>query len=271
MKELSLSFRASDFESFGDFTDHIKQMVLTASNSLDVTYSDVRPVWSDYIFDIPDPVINDKRIRKNYNSRTETFHMKIMPPHIHNCHHAWQVWTAGNWRTSGLLTIDEKHNLTNIIGTTLNFTHGPYSRSRKEPDFCMIPSRHHLPSIAVESGWSENYNQLRADMDLWLVGGITIVQLVFILNWTKRLQHVSGTVEVWSLHPNGIPVCRQTETIFPRPRNNQTQVINITHRQLFSGHCFPNCRPDGVLPYRVDDLRTAAENALSYMDLKPAQ
>lgn len=42
------------------------------------------------------------------------------------------------------------------IYTVLHFTTGPYSGSRKEPDFFFQVNDHILPTLVVECGWSES-------------------------------------------------------------------------------------------------------------------
>lgn len=72
----------------------------------------------------------------------------------------------------------------------------------------VFPDSQGMPSIIMESGWSESMTQLHNDMNLWLVGGNGQVRLVFILKWRLHndKQHVSGSVEVYGLDANGMPV-----------------------------------------------------------------
>lgn len=93
----------------------------------------------------------------------------------------------------------------------------PYEASRKEPDQCILPAGNILPSVVVESGWSESRSQMRRDLDLWLHGGEHVVNLVIILKWTKSVsRHVRGDVEVFDLDPETNKVRRlQTEVSHP--------------------------------------------------------
>ncbi|KAH7905895.1 hypothetical protein BJ138DRAFT_1017074 [Hygrophoropsis aurantiaca] len=47
----------------------------------------------------------------------------------------------------------------------------PYEYSIKQPDIAICPGSHHWPSLVVESGLNEDYEDLVADARLWLLGG----------------------------------------------------------------------------------------------------
>lgn len=105
----------------------------------------------------------------------------------------------------GLLTFTEVENLERYVGTSkcfiiLNIYMGGidlffkafsqfgdgYNTSRKEPDMCIRPVDMALPSIVLESGWSETRQQLYRDRDPWLHGGSGLVQLVIVIKWTNN-------------------------------------------------------------------------------------
>ncbi|KAE8356933.1 hypothetical protein BDV28DRAFT_144603 [Aspergillus coremiiformis] len=114
---------------------------------------------------------------------------------------------------------------------------------------------------------------METDMNLLLIGGNGDIETVFILNWRKHNdnRHVSGSIEVYTLDANGMPVRRgPPQTIFPRPPNSQNQVITITRRQLFLGRPFANRDPNDLFEYRLDEPRVAASDALALMGLAPA-
>jgi hypothetical protein len=61
-----------------------------------------------------------------------------------------------------------------------------------------------LPTLVIESGWSESRRQLHEDRDLWLAGGAGSVQVVLIIKWTKNARkEVKGDIEVFDLDPYG--------------------------------------------------------------------
>ena len=103
-----------------------------------------------------------------------------------------------------------------MITIAIDFFFHPYAGARKEPDFFIRPDKIRLPSFAIESGWSEPRTELLNDVNLWLVGSAGMVKAVLILQWAKvgRTNHVRGDVELYSLGPNGMPICRQKEVLF---------------------------------------------------------
>lgn len=101
------------------------------------------------------------------------------------------------------------------IALAIDFFRPPYAGSRKEPDLFVRPNTIRLPSFAVESGWSESRAELLSDMKLWLVGSAEMVKAVIILQWekVKGTNIVRGDVELYSLDPNGMPICQQREVL----------------------------------------------------------
>jgi hypothetical protein len=91
----------------------------------------------------------------------------------------------------------------------------PYQASEKEPDFCVIPigpPRPTLPTLVIETGWSESRPQLYQDRDLWLRGGQGFVQVVLIIKWTRNtVKQVKGDIEVFDLDAAGNPRLLQRE------------------------------------------------------------
>jgi hypothetical protein len=63
-----------------------------------------------------------------------------------------------------------------------------------------------LPTVVIESGFSESMAQLHRDRDLWLKGGQGCVQIVIIIKWTRHAsKKAKGDVEVFNLDTNGDP------------------------------------------------------------------
>lgn len=81
----------------------------------------------------------------------------------------------------------------------MKFLLPPYAGARKEPDLLIRPDNQPLPSIVIESGWSESYTRLMDDVSLWLVGGNGAVNAVLLLNWqtVESTNTVRGVVEVY--------------------------------------------------------------------------
>src|SRR5438034_6854782 len=90
----------------------------------------------------------------------------------------------------------------------------PYTASSKQPGGCILPAGLDLPTIAVESGWSETASGLSQDRRLWLQGGAGEVHLVLIVKWVERANHrVSGTIEAYNLGQAGNENLLQTEVL----------------------------------------------------------
>lgn len=100
------------------------------------------------------------------------------------------------------------------VHVVLGFDHfaPPYNSSLNEPDGCIKPDALPLPTIVAESGWFESWPRLDADKDLWLVGGIPHVQLVFLAKWTEaEAGSVKGNFEVHGRDSAGTPALLQTK------------------------------------------------------------
>jgi hypothetical protein len=123
------------------------------------------------------------------------------------------VWTP--FYLSGLISVKLSYDLnrdSKLTYIALSVRSGPYSGSWKEPDFFFRAEHDYLPTLAVESGWSESKEQLHKGMELLLVGGNGSTNVVIIVQWT-RLQgaRVSGTVELFVRDSNGMPTLQQSE------------------------------------------------------------
>ena len=69
-----------------------------------------------------------------------------------------------------------------------------------------------MPTIVVESGWSEAATRLHDDMRLWLKGGNGQVKVVLLFKWSKITNNrVKGNVEVYDLDAAGNHRLVQTE------------------------------------------------------------
>jgi hypothetical protein len=99
-----------------------------------------------------------------------------------------------------------------LINTALHFPSGPYHTSRKEPDFLFMIRGRLLPTVAVESGWSDPMPRLQDDLNMLLVGGDGSIKVVIIIKWSRHAPNrVSGVAELYKCDRNGIPVRDQRE------------------------------------------------------------
>ena len=71
----------------------------------------------------------------------------------------------------------------------------PYASSITKPDLSVERLGQELPTVVVESGWSEITARLHRDIRLWLVGGAGEVQSAIFPKCTK---HAAGTIQASS-------------------------------------------------------------------------
>jgi hypothetical protein len=90
----------------------------------------------------------------------------------------------------------------------------PYTLSSKEPGRCVCPVGLYLPTVVIESGWSESRPRLHNDVNLWLKGGAGAIKIVLLFKWSKSTSgQVRGHVKVHNLDPAGNVNLLQTEVI----------------------------------------------------------
>jgi hypothetical protein len=71
-----------------------------------------------------------------------------------------------------------------------------------------------MPTVVIESGWTESRPNLLRDLRLWLKGGAGAVQLVFLFKWSKLTgNRVKGVIEVYNLDQAGNENLIQREVI----------------------------------------------------------
>lgn len=146
---------------------------------------------------------------------------------------------------------------------------------------------HPLPTIVIESGWSESLTQLHDDMNLLLIGGHGAINIVILVKWYKNGANVSGVTELYSRDKSERPILRQQEVcykflfeayrililiqlIFPRPIPSSPQYLQISRRDLFGPALLPGRNGNDRLSIDIEMLRTYAIEALNIMNLSPA-
>lgn len=131
-----------------------------------------------------------------------TLRIKTMPTELHNRAQCWINGLFGLWSYQNLLNVQEIMLMRLAAGTRLHFTNG----SVKEPDWLLNINGCEIPTIAIETGWSESYRRSFADKELILDGGQGACSTVIIVNWSKLRNQISGFVEVWKWD-NGQKTC----------------------------------------------------------------
>lgn len=164
---------------------------------------------------------------------------------------------------------DFNYTLTNNISKALSFTDGPYRGLRKQPDALLHTPSQLLPTLVVEAGWSESYDDLLDDMNRVLVGGNGAIKIVFLVKWTRHINNsVSGVLELYRNDRQGIPKCVQREVIFPMPAGNPRQPLQIHRCDLYRVQ--PPHNPNEIFPLEISRLRYHAQLSLAKAGYIPA-
>ncbi|GIK02050.1 hypothetical protein Aspvir_006093 [Aspergillus viridinutans] len=259
---------ANQFDWLTDFIHHVVSLLRQNREYHEFIFTDVPPSWADAVYQLIDEKIPS---RKSYNSKSRELQIRVNHTHITDCIQPWLFKKPVGWLLDGDMTLEEVDLFYPGVGTTIFFKSGPYSGSWKEPDFFFRATHYYLPTLAVQSGWSESKEQLYKGMELLLVGGNGSTNVVMIVQWTRLEEaRVSGTVELFVRDENGIPKLEQSETIFPRPATPNNQSLWIRRRDLFGPALVPGRNGNDVLYFNVEDLRRYATGALGLMDLVPA-
>ncbi|KAF7169370.1 hypothetical protein CNMCM5623_002133 [Aspergillus felis] len=249
---------ATQFDKQADFRDHVVSSLRQNNEYHAFIFTGVPPSWADAVYQLIDEKIPS---RKSYNSKSRELRIVVRHTDITDCVHSWLIDQTSDWVENGDITRQERKLLCLRVGTTLRFKSGPYSGSWKEPDFFFQARHHYLPTLAVESGWSEEKEQLHKGMDLSLVGGNGTTKVVIIVEWTKLNEgRLSGTIELFVRDSNG--------TIFPRlatPNN-----LWIRRWDLFGPALLPGRNGNDILYLDLEQLRDHAAEALGFTDLVPA-
>ncbi|KAL2215619.1 hypothetical protein M432DRAFT_634610 [Thermoascus aurantiacus ATCC 26904] len=218
--------------------NNICRAVVEADDFQESIYRNISPSTGFLVASLleTDPRVERARPRVHYNSATQILRVRIMPTEI----------------------LDYRH-LDISVGTTLQGFSGTYSSSSKEPDLFISPGTQDLPSVVVESGWSESWPYLHQDMHLWLAGGAPTVQLVLLLRWSKTTSNrVGGVLEVYGRDPAGAVILLENETIL------------ITRGQIFGARVFPGRNANDIYQLSIYNLRPLAMERLQKMGLNPA-
>ncbi|KAH8424978.1 uncharacterized protein LDX57_002724 [Aspergillus melleus] len=204
-----MHFDCAKLPAYARFVEHVKRTIAESKPGTLIIYENITEQWSTGIWDTLEEDPEHQHIRKTLDTVTSTFAL-VVPTDIHDCHHKWFNLSQFEWMQSGTVSREDIELSSPGVATTLNMTSGPYSGSRKEPDLFFRVDGHALPTLAIESGWSETTTKLYDDMNLLFVGGNGAIRTVFIIKWTKHADnvHVSGRIEVYGLDRNGMPVQR---------------------------------------------------------------
>ncbi|KAJ9216105.1 hypothetical protein DTO166G4_2349 [Paecilomyces variotii] len=217
-----------------------------------------------------DRTLENRNIRFTFDACTKTLRLVTMVSDIHECHIPWLSFSFGELRANGLLTTPEFRSISIHVCTRFTGFLGQYTSSRKEPDAHIIPLSLDMPTVVVESGWSESRAQLQRDRDLWLIGGR--VNVMIVIKWVKSSSNeVAGDIAVFDLDSQGAVRCLQQQIIFPEPPPSiaDAQQIRLTRGQIFGSSLPPGQNAAQILPLELSELRYQARASLRRMGLTP--
>ncbi|GAA82748.1 hypothetical protein AKAW_00863 [Aspergillus luchuensis IFO 4308] len=248
----------------------IVKFVPSTVNYTELTYEEVEPEDGLLVARTlaEHPEIERRTSRVSYNSLEKTLWVRAMPTYLHDAHQQWVMSAMLDWAYNGSVKKGEHLRITFGVGTTFEIFIGAYASSSKEPDLYLSARPDRIPSVVIESGWTESFPCLRIDKDLWLRGTLE-VQYVILLKWSKvRNDKVKGWIEVWGRGNTGSLLIREL-VVFPKPDPRPIEdSIRFTKQQLFGE--IPVSNPSTVLPLEVPRLREIAEKILvNLMGLSP--
>ncbi|KAL2828737.1 hypothetical protein BDW59DRAFT_142950 [Aspergillus cavernicola] len=160
-----------------------------------------------------DPQVERKSVRLLYNPEIRTLSITI-PTALHNCHVSWAFQELSHALVVGFFTQIELVDLDFSSNTRFDNFPIPWQNIYKEPDCYIKPAGATLLTLVFEAGFSESYQRLIADKNLWLRGGAPVVNVVMLLMWSLISGNkVKGFIELWR---SGAPNPRHVD-IFPAP------------------------------------------------------
>ncbi|BCS17827.1 uncharacterized protein APUU_10655A [Aspergillus puulaauensis] len=258
--------------SYRTFSD-IRTVILASTKNTELTFNNVPPSIGSAVFDAlsEDHSIENLIPRMTYNSHTNTFTARVMLTRIDDVPQMWLSLEASTMQATGFLSLDERQHLLTVVGTTFDGFAFPYEGSRKEPDWAIMPNTDTLPSVAAESGWSDNWPKLIGDMELLLVGGRPNVQLVLLFNWSKRVHNrVAGELRAYERTAAGNVSERFRSSIFPIPEGGPAG-IPVTRGELFGvSGVFPGRNAADVWELSLARLREIAARMIRARGCVPA-
>ncbi|KLJ09008.1 hypothetical protein EMPG_15570 [Blastomyces silverae] len=251
--------------------NNIRKVILATKDNADLTFADISPAAGLQLATSfsEDPDIERALPRISYNSVTRVLTARVKPTRIHDCHHDWLVKELYHMGTEGFLTAAEIDELKIQTGTTFRGFTALYTHFSKEPDMYFLSDDKPLPTVVIETGWSESWPRLNADRDLWLVSRGEAVQLVVLIKWTKITDNrIKGDLQVYGRDSAGNVVLLQAEVV--PAVGSSTQSVPITRKQLFGANTFSDRNPNDIHKLSISNLRTKAAESIRAMGFVPA-
>ncbi|KAN0070268.1 hypothetical protein V8E54_011849 [Elaphomyces granulatus] len=128
------------------------------------------------------------------------------------------------------------------------------------------------PTICMEVGYSESYQELLTDADLLLEGSAGEIRRVILIKiepLSRNASQILGFVEVWKYDESTgrKKIVDERRVLFPRPDNGALQRISFSWDDLFAEmkpECLVGTSPRPV-PLKPEELRELLEKALEWI------
>ncbi|QKX54989.1 uncharacterized protein TRUGW13939_02079 [Talaromyces rugulosus] len=251
--------------------ESIRETLDTSSDEVTVELDKVSSKVADKVIEYLDNFAENQATRLTYDAELKVFRVVVMPTPTHEAHIDWLHQSILDAVGAGHLTSPESKRLRLSGANRKRLTNTANQTSTKEPDALLIPFSVTVPTIVVETGWSESKRQLVRDKNIWLGDTRGQVQAVIVIKWRPNYhtREVSGVLEVHkpNASPNG--TLDQTEKIFPIPTNGTSQVIQFTKAELFAGSPMSIQNPGQLIDFTLDALRLTAQEAMQEHGFNP--
>ncbi|KAI9931047.1 hypothetical protein MW887_010702 [Aspergillus wentii] len=207
---------------------------------------------------------------KSYRPSWRIFKIRTVPTPLHHADQEWLSLSRDQWLPTGVLTQNERSMLTTTSNTLFRFSSGPYAQMTKAPNIAVQLNATGLPRVVFESGFSQSFDNLRADVGEWMIGGTGAVQAVVVVKWkpSRAIMRVRGDVKLYTLQSDGMPRLVQTEQIFPKPPG-PPQILRLTRGMFFGANIDANRSANDVFGLEIDELRPVATRLMANMGYTP--
>ncbi|RFU34946.1 hypothetical protein B7463_g1383, partial [Scytalidium lignicola] len=119
-----------------------------------LTFDQIDTQAADAVLEAVEKRLENRSPRVSYNSLHKELTFVLMPSNIYDAHQPWVTRSLAKMIMAGKIDFDDFERLRISSGT----------------------AGQRLPTVVIESGWSEGRSLLKEDHDLWLYGGVGSVQ-----------------------------------------------------------------------------------------------
>lgn len=216
--------------------------------------------------------LDNRRVKYSYNISKGILRF-LMPTFIHASCNRWitewvqEMVTSGDIEPAGIKVLND---------ATLDTFQDDFNGSAKTPDSGVYPRRRKWPTIAVEVGYSENYNALVDDTSLLLygsqgrIGVVIVVKIELLAPGGTEIQN--GFVQVYEYDQTLNRCVRYggRKQLYPPPSNRLQQCLKFTWNQVLRNKIVEHISDsEEAPPLYLESLRSILdENVLRHLAFK---